>query len=143
MAETTDETQLLQNFLMNTESERLASFKDWPFNEDCGCVPAKMAAAGFYHCPTDRESDVVRCFMCGKELDGWEPSDDPWEEHKKHSNKCPFLNAKPESEETLSEFLKTERDRQEQRIVRAVELKIKEFLDQAARTKEEMSNLKG
>ena len=38
----------------------------------------QMAEAGFYHTPTDCEPDLVRCFVCGKELDGWEPTDDPW-----------------------------------------------------------------
>ena len=36
-----------------------------------------MAQAGFYHCPTDQEPDLVKCFVCHKELDGWEPSDVP------------------------------------------------------------------
>ena len=44
-----------------------------------------MAAAGFYHCPTDTEPDLVKCFVCQKELDGWEPDDDPrqvkWESY--------------------------------------------------------------
>lgn len=34
--------KLLQNFVMNSEAERLATFKDWPFAEDCGCIPAKV-----------------------------------------------------------------------------------------------------
>ena len=38
----------------------------------------QMAAAGFYHCPTVNEPDLVKCVICGKELDGWEPTDDPW-----------------------------------------------------------------
>ncbi len=37
----------------------------------------QMAEAGFYHCPTDQEPDLVKCFFCLKELDGWEPEDDP------------------------------------------------------------------
>ena len=47
-----------------------------------------MAAAGFYLVSTP---DSVRCFVCLKELDGWEPEDDPIEEHRNHSKKCPFL----------------------------------------------------
>ena len=38
----------------------------------------QLAEAGFYHCPTKEEPDAVRCFFCMKELDGWEPDDDPW-----------------------------------------------------------------
>ena len=37
----------------------------------------QMAAAGFFHCPTDQEPDLVKCFICMKELDGWEPNDEP------------------------------------------------------------------
>ena len=38
----------------------------------------QLAEAGFYHCPTDNEPDVVKCYVCLKELDGWAPEDDPW-----------------------------------------------------------------
>jgi len=40
-------------------------------------VMIQLAAAGFFHCPTDQEPDAVRCFVCHKELDGWEPTDIP------------------------------------------------------------------
>lgn len=38
----------------------------------------QLAEAGFYSCATANEPDAVQCFMCFKELDGWEPDDDPW-----------------------------------------------------------------
>uniref|UniRef100_A0A8C4ND10 Baculoviral IAP repeat containing 5 n=1 Tax=Eptatretus burgeri TaxID=7764 RepID=A0A8C4ND10_EPTBU len=59
-------------------SKRLSSFKDWPFLEDCSCTPQKMAEAGFVHQACESEPDVVICFFCFKELDGWEPDDNPW-----------------------------------------------------------------
>lgn len=37
----------------------------------------QMAAAGFIHCPTENEPDLAQCFFCFKELEGWEPDDDP------------------------------------------------------------------
>lgn len=46
-----------------------------------------MADAGFY-VPNTKQKDLVTCFLCNKELDGWEETDDPWEEHNNHSNKC-------------------------------------------------------
>ncbi|XP_054685233.1 baculoviral IAP repeat-containing protein 5.1-like [Grus americana] len=50
-----------------------------------------MAKAGFVHCPNANEPDVAKCFFCLIELEGWEPNDDPWEEHsKRHS--CGFLS---------------------------------------------------
>lgn len=41
------------------------------------CV-LQMAKAGFFHIPSTVEPDLVRCFVCQKELDGWDPTDDPW-----------------------------------------------------------------
>jgi len=37
-----------------------------------------MAAAGFYCTGNNDELDSVECFICGKQLDGWEQEDDPW-----------------------------------------------------------------
>ena len=36
-----------------------------------------MAEAGFFHSPNDRDADIARCFVCFKELEGWEPEDNP------------------------------------------------------------------
>lgn len=54
-----------------------------------------MAEAGFFW----KGIDSVACFLCGKELDGWEPEDDPWSEHKKHAPQCVFVKfGRPENE---------------------------------------------
>ena len=45
---------------------RLATFSDWPLQENCVCTPERMAAAGFYSCGGDMESDLVSCFHCHK-----------------------------------------------------------------------------
>ena len=37
-----------------------------------------MAAAGFYFKGSKKEPDLAECFVCQKELDGWEENDDPW-----------------------------------------------------------------
>lgn len=50
-----------------------------------------MAEAGFYWCGTMQENDAAACFLCGKVLDGWESTDNPWMEHKKHSPQCAFV----------------------------------------------------
>ncbi|KAG9469945.1 hypothetical protein GDO78_019282 [Eleutherodactylus coqui] len=72
-----------------------------------------MAAAGFIHCPTGNSPDVAQCFFCLKELEGWEPDDDPMEEHKKHSSSCLFITLKKKAEElTLGEFLKLDKERE-------------------------------
>ena len=58
--------------------------------ENCNCTPEKMAEAGFYHVGSDSEPDLVRCYYCRRELDGWEPEDVPWNEHKRRE--CPFIS---------------------------------------------------
>ncbi|KAJ9580201.1 hypothetical protein L9F63_004144 [Diploptera punctata] len=74
------------------EIQRLKSFNDWPYDvEDCICTSKKMAEAGFFFCGSNKEPDLVQCFVCLKKLDGWEPEDDPWDEHRKHASKCPFV----------------------------------------------------
>ncbi|XP_051914422.1 baculoviral IAP repeat-containing protein 5b [Hippocampus zosterae] len=91
---------------------REQSFADWPFREDCNCTPEKMAKAGFVHCPGDNEPDVVCCFFCLIELEGWEPDDDPWFEHIKRSPKCAFLHLKRDFPElTLAEMFHLESER--------------------------------
>jgi baculoviral IAP repeat-containing protein 5 len=93
--------------VMLNMSARLATFTMWPFTEDCSCTPQRMAGAGFYCCGGENEPDLVRCYFCRKELDGWEPEDDPWTEHLSHAKgKCAFvrLGKKPE-DLTVSDVL--------------------------------------
>lgn len=67
-----------------------------------------MSEAGFYWCGTEREPDTAACFLCGKVLDGWESTDDPWDEHKRHAPQCLFAKlGKPEQQLTVSFFLFT------------------------------------
>ena len=93
--------------VMISVSARLATFTMWPFTEDCSCTPERMAAAGFYCCGGENEPDLVRCYFCRKELDGWEPEDDPWKEHLSHAKgKCGFVKLGKKSEDlTVSDVL--------------------------------------
>ncbi|XP_037540050.1 baculoviral IAP repeat-containing protein 5b isoform X2 [Nematolebias whitei] len=91
---------------------REQSFADWPFKEECNCTPAKMAMAGFVHCPSENEPDVACCFFCLIELEGWEPDDDPWSEHVKRSPECGFLLLRRKFMElTAREFVLLEKER--------------------------------
>ncbi|CAB3248281.1 unnamed protein product [Arctia plantaginis] len=87
--------------------ERVKTFKNWPFSDNNTCNVRNMAEAGFYSIATGiDDADTAKCFLCGKELDGWEASDDPWAEHKSHAAKCAFVQlGKKEDELLLSEFL--------------------------------------
>jgi NAD-dependent SIR2 family protein deacetylase len=48
----------------------------------------QLAKAGFYFNPMDGHPDNVTCFLCEKDLDGWEHFDDPTTEHLKHCPDC-------------------------------------------------------
>ncbi|XP_046394270.1 baculoviral IAP repeat-containing protein 5.1 [Ischnura elegans] len=90
---------------------RLETFKNWPFTENCACTPKKLAEAGFVYSGSDQEPDLVICFVCRKELDGWTPDDDPWQEHVSHSGKCPFIKDKNPESLTCAGFLLLEKTR--------------------------------
>lgn len=72
--------------MMGSLEERLGSFVDVQHPVD----PQKLAEAGFYSTGT---GDKVLCFRCGGGLKGWQPEEEPWEEHAKHYPGCSFLLA--------------------------------------------------
>ncbi|KAF9190322.1 hypothetical protein BGZ51_008746 [Haplosporangium sp. Z 767] len=51
-------------------------------------TPATLADAGFFWQPAPSSPDNVVCFLCGKSLDGWMDTDDPYQEHLSHSRRC-------------------------------------------------------
>ncbi|XP_057876734.1 baculoviral IAP repeat-containing protein 5-like [Melospiza melodia melodia] len=113
-------------------SVRAATFHNWPFTEGCACTPERMAAAGFVHCPSENSPDVAQCFYCLKELEGWEPDDDPLEEHKKHSAACGFLSLQKEpSNLTVQEFLKLEKMRTRKALKKEVSQMMTKVEDKA------------
>lgn len=57
---------------------RIKTFDKWPFKDSDKCNVKSMAAAGFFFIGNDNDPDLVECFICGKQLDGWEQEDDPW-----------------------------------------------------------------
>ncbi|KAM9296767.1 baculoviral IAP repeat-containing protein 5 [Gastrophryne carolinensis] len=126
-------------YLLDT---RIRTFSNWPFTEGCACTPEKMAEAGFIHCPGGNSPDVAQCFFCLKELEGWEPDDDPMEEHKKHSSACLFLTLKKRAEElTLSEFLKLDKERVKIRIQKHMNQRLDKFQEEAKRVRENLLKL--
>lgn len=48
----------------------------------------QLAEAGFYFNPTEGHPDNVTCYLCDKDLDGWEYEDNPAIEHLKHCPDC-------------------------------------------------------
>lgn len=71
---------------MESFEERLGSFAgvQHPIDHE------RLARAGFY---SEGTGDRVLCFRCGGGLKGWQPDEDPWEEHAKHYPGCSFLLA--------------------------------------------------
>lgn len=57
----------------------------WPHKSPS---PEELALAGFYYKPSAEAPDNTICYMCERQLDGWEEDDDPVVEHLKHSNTC-------------------------------------------------------
>ncbi|KAI4807196.1 hypothetical protein KUCAC02_027023 [Chaenocephalus aceratus] len=99
---------------------RLKTFEGWPFEENCSCTPENMAKAGFIHTPSDNCPDIAMCFFCLKELEGWEPDDDPEKEHKSHSAACQFIALKKKVEElNVEEFLKLQNERHMFQIIKS------------------------
>ncbi|XP_020618423.1 baculoviral IAP repeat-containing protein 5-like [Orbicella faveolata] len=136
--------ELNYDFNMNQFKNRLETFKDWPFTEETGssCTARKMAEAGFFHSSNDRDPDIARCFVCFKELEGWEPEDNPLEEHRTHSPKCEFLSLnKKEEDWTVEDFLELETKRQINRMQKIIELKVKEYKELAQHAQSEMEKL--
>ncbi|XP_015373577.1 PREDICTED: baculoviral IAP repeat-containing protein 5-like [Diuraphis noxia] len=92
------------------QMKRLKSLQNWTMAKPSA---KEMAEAGFY-CPNPDIPDTVRCFSCFIELDGWEPTDKPWEEHKKRALSlnppCRFIEiGKKESDFIVDDFLEIQK----------------------------------
>ena len=57
----------------------------WPHPPDFKANPETLADAGFFYNPSYEGPDSVTCYVCDKELEGWEDDDDP---HAIHWKKC-------------------------------------------------------
>ncbi|KAL8377963.1 hypothetical protein RB595_008583 [Gaeumannomyces hyphopodioides] len=66
-------------------SSRAPKTLSWPHKF---LPPFELAKAGFYFDPHPGNPDNVVCFLCNKNMDGWEADDSPIEEHLKHSPNC-------------------------------------------------------
>ncbi|XP_003392050.2 PREDICTED: baculoviral IAP repeat-containing protein 5-like [Amphimedon queenslandica] len=110
--ETQEESVSIFEGSFYTVEQRLETFKGsyWPY-ETGKCTPLKMAEAGFYFCGTSSTPDWVRCIVCHHEMDGWEETDDPWEEHCAHSPNCYYLKkAKDPYKITVGDVIEMEKE---------------------------------
>ncbi|XP_065342145.1 baculoviral IAP repeat-containing protein 6 isoform X6 [Cloeon dipterum] len=88
--------------LMFSEAARRATFSKWPHMNYKWALPEQMAQAGFYHQPNKMGDDRALCFTCNVCLVCWEPTDEPWSEHERHSPSCPYVKGEPTQNVPLS-----------------------------------------
>ncbi|XP_076097651.1 dual E2 ubiquitin-conjugating enzyme/E3 ubiquitin-protein ligase BIRC6-like isoform X3 [Mytilus galloprovincialis] len=81
----------VERLLMYSEAARQDTFRKWPHMNYKWALPDPMAQAGFYHQPNSIGDDRAMCFTCNVCLVCWEPTDEPWSEHERHSPACPFV----------------------------------------------------
>ncbi|GFO34551.1 baculoviral iap repeat-containing protein 6, partial [Plakobranchus ocellatus] len=77
--------------LMYSEAARRETFANWPHMNYKWALPEPMAQAGFFHHPNLHGDDRAMCFTCNVCLVCWEPTDEPWSEHERHSQLCPYI----------------------------------------------------
>ncbi|CAD5121553.1 DgyrCDS10052 [Dimorphilus gyrociliatus] len=95
--------------LMCSEEARRNTFTSWPHMTYKWALPEAMAEAGFYHQPNSTGEDRALCFTCNVCLVYWEPCDEPWSEHERHSPNCPFVKGEYTNNVPLSVSNATER----------------------------------
>lgn len=76
------------------EARRATFSIGWPHESKRGwtCKVEKMVEAGWHYAPTTESDDFVSCIHCKLSLDGWEPKDNPFDEHHRRSPECPFFH---------------------------------------------------
>ncbi|KAI1416865.1 hypothetical protein F5Y13DRAFT_204258 [Hypoxylon sp. FL1857] len=65
----------------------------WPHDGKRGwkCKTKQLVEAGWKYTPTAESDDMATCTYCSLALDGWEPRDNPYDEHYKRSPDCQFF----------------------------------------------------
>ncbi|MDI1487484.1 MAG: hypothetical protein OHK93_006754 [Ramalina farinacea] len=83
---------------------RKMTFAGWPHEDKRGwlCKTQKMIEAGWHYCPNPESDDFARCSYCSLSLDGWEPKDNPFQEHQRRSPDCIFFKTRVENKPKAS-----------------------------------------
>ncbi|KAH9908507.1 hypothetical protein F4778DRAFT_350125 [Xylariomycetidae sp. FL2044] len=74
---------------------RKATFNGhWPHEGKRGwkCKTKQLVEAGWKYTPTMDSDDMATCTYCQLALDGWEPKDNPMDEHYRRSPDCQFFH---------------------------------------------------
>ncbi|OCL05283.1 hypothetical protein AOQ84DRAFT_356028 [Glonium stellatum] len=75
------------------EARRATFMDNWPHEDKKGwkCKIQKMVEAGWCYDPSPEYDDGVTCCYCNLSLDGWEPKDNPMDEHRRRAEDCYFF----------------------------------------------------
>ncbi|XP_033740316.1 uncharacterized protein LOC117327448 isoform X2 [Pecten maximus] len=76
----------IRNARYTEQNARRESYTHWPHRRAHDID--LLVNAGFFYTGAE---DIVRCFYCDIGLAEWNPDDDPWVEHARHSPECPYL----------------------------------------------------
>ncbi|CAH8495719.1 unnamed protein product [Schistosoma rodhaini] len=95
-------TAMREPFTMQSEAHRRLTFTHWPHMDYQWITPSTLSEAGFYF-PLKFPLDIVCCLECSVRLSSWEPTDEPWSEHIRHSPQCSFVSS-PNSKSIPSTF---------------------------------------
>lgn len=76
------------------KSKASSSKATWPHPSTFIANPRTLAEAGFHFKPSKEDPDNVACFICKKELGGWDEDDNPFEVHMAKCPKCPWAAAR-------------------------------------------------
>ncbi|XP_018647595.1 putative inhibitor of apoptosis (iap) domain family member [Schistosoma mansoni] len=95
-------TAMREPFTMQSEAHRRLTFTHWPHMDYQWITPSTLSEAGFYF-PLKFPLDIVYCLECSVRLSSWEPTDEPWSEHIRHSPQCSFVSS-PNSKNIPSTF---------------------------------------
>ncbi|XP_075165896.1 death-associated inhibitor of apoptosis 2 [Haematobia irritans] len=79
----------IDNLDLLIESNRLATFKNWP---NPNISPESLAKAGFFYL---NRSDEVKCAWCKGVIAQWEKHDDAFQEHRRFFPDCPRAQLGP------------------------------------------------
>ncbi|KAI2470983.1 hypothetical protein F4781DRAFT_388347 [Annulohypoxylon bovei var. microspora] len=76
-----------------TEARKATFGGRWPHDGKRGwkCKTKQLVDAGWKYTPTVDSDDMATCTYCSLALDGWEPKDNPYEEHHRRSPGCQFF----------------------------------------------------
>jgi hypothetical protein len=93
---------------LKRELIRFRTFLNWL---STAVEPNLLAKAGFFYF---NDGDKVQCAFCLGVIGTWEPTDDPFVEHRRHFPRCPFILGLPVGNVPIDTVTGTERSIQPQ-----------------------------